>query len=73
MNSTLIQIQFSTIRVYICEFLFALYSLLVLSFFLYLKMVLYARDCSCNSRQFKYNVYSSKNSDLQNDTFTYVS
>ena len=30
-----------------CEFLFfALYSLLLLSFFLYLKMVLYARDCS---------------------------
>ena len=32
------------------------YSLLLLSFFLYLKMVLYARDCSCTQTL----IFSSK-------------
>ena len=41
-------VQWILMHVYLWEFpLFALYSLLLLSFFLYLKMVLYARDCSC--------------------------
>ena len=65
MNCTLTNTIFNYTRIHIYEFVNFLSSLFTLCyFFLYLKIVLYARDCSCISRKLKYNVYSSKIFDL---------